>query len=344
MLTYALGRGLEYYDRCAVDEILEALRQGRRSVLHPGVGGGQERTVPDADRDEGRSHDRRRADLEADGAAGRRHGRGAAVPGGDACRWRWPRAVGRRRPSPPRRMAFLYVPNGAIMSDWTPETEGRRFRAAGDPRAAGPAPGRPAGPQRPDLRQGPRQRRRRRRPRPRLVGVPDRLPGAEDRRRQLPLGDLGRPGRRHPARRADPAPLAGARHRALPRRRQLRQRLFLRLRAHDLLAVADLAAADRGRSPARLRPPLRRAAQRPRPPASGTGCGPACSTRSSTTPQGLERRARRRRPPEARPVPLLRPRAGAADRPRRDPAAGPAARRTPSSPRHARPTCRSTSA
>ncbi|HEY7152682.1 MAG TPA: DUF1585 domain-containing protein, partial [Gemmataceae bacterium] len=25
MLTYALGRGLEYYDRCAVDKILDAL-------------------------------------------------------------------------------------------------------------------------------------------------------------------------------------------------------------------------------------------------------------------------------------------------------------------------------
>jgi hypothetical protein len=31
MLTYALGRGLEYYDRCAVDQILEALNaQGDR--------------------------------------------------------------------------------------------------------------------------------------------------------------------------------------------------------------------------------------------------------------------------------------------------------------------------
>ena len=27
VLTYALGRGLEYYDRCAVDEILDALRK-----------------------------------------------------------------------------------------------------------------------------------------------------------------------------------------------------------------------------------------------------------------------------------------------------------------------------
>jgi len=28
---------------------------------------------------------------------------------------------------PPRRMAFFYVPNGAVMSDWTPATEGTNF-------------------------------------------------------------------------------------------------------------------------------------------------------------------------------------------------------------------------
>lgn len=28
---------------------------------------------------------------------------------------------------PPKRMAFIYVPNGAIMQDWTPATEGRDF-------------------------------------------------------------------------------------------------------------------------------------------------------------------------------------------------------------------------
>ena len=35
MLTYALGRGLEHYDRCAVDKILEALDKNdyRFSVL-----------------------------------------------------------------------------------------------------------------------------------------------------------------------------------------------------------------------------------------------------------------------------------------------------------------------
>jgi hypothetical protein len=30
-------------------------------------------------------------------------------------------------PSQPVRMAFLYVPNGIIMKDWTPEKEGRDF-------------------------------------------------------------------------------------------------------------------------------------------------------------------------------------------------------------------------
>jgi len=29
MLTYALGRGLEYYDKCAVDQITKRLAKGR---------------------------------------------------------------------------------------------------------------------------------------------------------------------------------------------------------------------------------------------------------------------------------------------------------------------------
>ena len=39
LLTYALGRGLEYYDRCAVDEIMEALGKDdyRFSTLITGV-------------------------------------------------------------------------------------------------------------------------------------------------------------------------------------------------------------------------------------------------------------------------------------------------------------------
>jgi Protein of unknown function (DUF1585)/Protein of unknown function (DUF1588) len=39
LLTYALGRGLEYYDRCAMDEIMEALEKDdyRFSALITGV-------------------------------------------------------------------------------------------------------------------------------------------------------------------------------------------------------------------------------------------------------------------------------------------------------------------
>ena len=185
---------------------------------------------------------------------------------------------------PPRRMAFIYVPNGAIMSDWTPSDRRGRLRAAGDPPAAGPAQRRPAGAQRPDLRQGPGQRRRRRRPRPRLVGVPDRLPGEEDRRGQLPVRHLGRPGRRQPDRRSHPAPLAGARHRAVPR--------------DAATATAAIHASTSTPCPGDRR--LRRCRPRSIPgwssiacspsvpttptASSGIACGPACSTPSWTMP------------------------------------------------------------
>jgi hypothetical protein len=39
MLTYALGRGLEYYDKCALDKIVDTLKQNdyRFSALIDGV-------------------------------------------------------------------------------------------------------------------------------------------------------------------------------------------------------------------------------------------------------------------------------------------------------------------
>ena len=54
----------------------------------------------------------------------------------------------------PKRLAFLYVPNGKHMPDWTPKSEGG-LRAAVilEPLAAGQE--RPAGADRPDGRQGP---------------------------------------------------------------------------------------------------------------------------------------------------------------------------------------------
>ena len=50
MLTYALGRGLEEYDRCAVDQIVKSLEADRLPVLDPGAGDRQERPIPETAR------------------------------------------------------------------------------------------------------------------------------------------------------------------------------------------------------------------------------------------------------------------------------------------------------
>ena len=50
-----------------------------------------------------------------------------------------PAAAGKRAAVAPRRMAFIYVPNGVHMDDWTPAKEGRDFELPADPAAAGAA-------------------------------------------------------------------------------------------------------------------------------------------------------------------------------------------------------------
>ena len=49
MLTYALGRGVERYDRCAVDDIVKRAGEGQLQVLAPGDRDREERSVPEAD-------------------------------------------------------------------------------------------------------------------------------------------------------------------------------------------------------------------------------------------------------------------------------------------------------
>ncbi len=51
LLTYALGRGLEYYDRCAVDDISKELRAGGDRFQTSCADGGEERTVSEAARE-----------------------------------------------------------------------------------------------------------------------------------------------------------------------------------------------------------------------------------------------------------------------------------------------------
>ena len=64
---------------------------------------------------------------------------------------------GRAQPSA-KRMAFLYVPNGVHMADWTPDAEGHRLRdCPGHPRSRSkPVQGRPARAHRPDPATRPR--------------------------------------------------------------------------------------------------------------------------------------------------------------------------------------------
>ncbi len=138
--------------------------------------------------------------------------------------------------SPPLRMAFLYVPNGVHMPDWTPAALGAGFELPPilEPLRAGQ--GRPPCPERPDLGPGPGPRRRRRRPRPRHGQLPDRPPAAEDRRRRHPRRRLGRSAGRPEDRPGDPLSLAGDRLRGRQERRQLRSRLQLCLSVEPFLA------------------------------------------------------------------------------------------------------------
>ena len=265
MLTYALGRGLEYYDKCAVDKILEALNQERRPVFRLDGGGRQERTVPDANGDRGGT-------MTNGGRISRRTvlrglGTVVALPLLEAMRPKLlAAAAAAGQAASPRRMAFIYVPNGAIMDDWTPTSEGTDFELPAILQPLAPYREDDARPQRPDLRQGPPERRRSRRPCPRLVGVPDRVPGPQDGRGQLPLRHLGRPGRRRLASAIEPG----------CRRSSWASNDF----AGPATATAATPASTSTRSPGARRP--RRCRTRSIPGSSSTGSSPT----GRTTPAG----------------------------------------------------------
>ncbi len=60
LLTFALGRGLEYYDKCALDEVATRRQDERRLVLRPGARDREVRPVPEAERQTERiAHDDR---------------------------------------------------------------------------------------------------------------------------------------------------------------------------------------------------------------------------------------------------------------------------------------------
>ena len=160
LLTYALGRGLEYYDVPGGPR--DRARGGRQRLSFHFVadpGRREERAVSD--------EENRRHDHHQDGAAARTFLRGmgatlalplldAMVPalsahGDDA---------GRRRP---RRLGFVYLPNGVAMNFsginyWKPTERGRELRAVADPDAARAVPRSDGRRQRPDPASGRRAR------------------------------------------------------------------------------------------------------------------------------------------------------------------------------------------
>src|SRR5690242_10158887 len=96
----------------------------RLPVLRPAGGGRQERTFPTTNGDgEPAMTDgpiSRRAALRGIGAT-------VALPFLESL---LPRSLAGVAPDPvrpPRRLAVIYVPNGAIMQDWTPAAEGAGF-------------------------------------------------------------------------------------------------------------------------------------------------------------------------------------------------------------------------
>ncbi len=123
MLTYALGRGLERTDRCTVDDVTRQVVQNK--FVFSSLVLGIVKSDPFLMR------------RKARGVMGKSFpiSRRTALKGLGACiALPWLEAMLPRTafgaPAPaavPLRMAFLYVPNGKNMAEWTPKDEGAGY-------------------------------------------------------------------------------------------------------------------------------------------------------------------------------------------------------------------------
>ena len=165
--------------------------------------------------------------------------------------------------APVRRLGFVYIPNGAIMDQWTPAAEGKAFELSpilkplealrdrltvvSEPRfpPRGSGRGRGLG-----------------RSRARERGLAVRCPSEAHRGRGRARREDHRPDRGRRAGPRHPASLAGDRRGRLHGRGRLRHRLRLQLREHAVVAHADHPAADADRPARRLRAAVRRGARR----------------------------------------------------------------------------------
>ena len=125
LLTYALGRGLEYYDAPGGSRDLPRGRRRRLPLVVDRARHRQEHAVSDDGGQQSHDHHQEghsapdraaRPRRDAGAAAARRHGAGV-------------RALQRTAAaSPVRRLGVVYVPNGMAMDQWTPATGERRSR------------------------------------------------------------------------------------------------------------------------------------------------------------------------------------------------------------------------
>ena len=180
--------------------------------------------------------------------------------------------------APVHRFGVVYVPNGMVMENYLPATEGTWFELTptlqalapfrvADPCAERaqlhPAPGRPGGAH---AKASTRYLTN--------ISPPDERDVA--RRRHLARSD---PGQR--ARQGNAAGLARTGDREQRHRRRLRRGLCLRLHQHDLVAELQHAAADAAQPARGVRAPVRRPRQyrRRAPGWRGSASSAACSTR-----------------------------------------------------------------
>ena len=163
LLTYALGRGLDYNDVDAVDQIVDAAGSRGGAIFRPAPGSDRigaiseaaerfhrehrvERVSRTQSSGTSQSHETRPFANRLGRAAGTRRGAAAAHScAARALRWPFPplnrccpRGAGRRRRTTPAnwrrrrralrlRMAFVYVPNGVHQGYWWPKKEGKEF-------------------------------------------------------------------------------------------------------------------------------------------------------------------------------------------------------------------------
>ena len=207
LLTYALGRGVEYYDHPGHSQDRAGRGARRLQMVVSRARDREEHAVPDEEISGAMMIITKKALHRRTVLRGLGHRRWRCRFSTRWCR-RSPRA--QTRAKPPTRLSIVYLPNGIMMDKWTPDAEGAGFALKPILEPLAPFKRSHAG------HLGPRPQRRR----PRASGrehrrscarrrqLPLRRASEEDRRRRHSSRHLDGPDRRQADRQAEPARLA----------------------------------------------------------------------------------------------------------------------------------------